>query len=327
MTKTTANRASLRWSRPELENGAPISNFKIRYFPAGQEGSTKEIETGSGACEFTCPDLQPGTAYFFGVCAQNAAGWGLWAPLNAYGLTKSAPPARPENLRVIAATVNSVRLGWIRPVSNGSAVVLYEIIYEDSAGRSCSCVRQPGGAGQPPPPREHPPQSPAVDEEEQAVDDVAPGTCLSNIQVTRQGLLVHPAARAACRTGEARSRASLGPSRATRASPTRGARRTSSLRAAGSGQEPRRLGPLQPARVRRHPWHARRMGPRLRRPPLPLPLSLSLSLSLSPPPRLSPTASWRPSGRRDRPPRPPAPPSPAQRAPGQREGGEGRGGG
>jgi hypothetical protein len=196
--ETSADRASLRWSRPELENGAPISNFKVRFFPADDEGSVQELETGSGSCEYECRGLRPGTAYFFGVCAQNTAGWGLWAPLNAYGLTKSAPPARPERLRVVATTVDSVRLGWARPVSNGSAIVLYEIIYEDSAGRACACVKPVPARRAPLPPAPRlarprpapaaPAPAPAEEEEEeeeevqQEVSGVAPGTCLSNIQ-------------------------------------------------------------------------------------------------------------------------------------------------
>ena len=143
VVETTSDSASLKWSKPELENGAPISGFKVRYFAAGEEAGARELETESGACEYTCGDLQPGTAYFFGVCARNRAGWGLWAPIKAYGLTKSAPPASPGRLRVVSTTVNSVRLGWSRPVSNGSEVVLYEIIYEDGDGRCRSCVRQP----------------------------------------------------------------------------------------------------------------------------------------------------------------------------------------
>ncbi len=161
----------------------------------------KELETGTGGCEYTCTDLQPGTAYFFGVCAQNAAGWGLWVMLNAYGLTKSAPPARPERLRVIAATVNSVRLGWIRPATNGSAVVLYEIVYDDGTGRTCACIKEPvakrltaptpvravGGAAAAAAAAKAAAVEAAVaaadEEEEQEVGDVAPGTCLLHIQV------------------------------------------------------------------------------------------------------------------------------------------------
>jgi hypothetical protein len=177
--ETGASYAILKWSKPELDNGAIITNFKIRYFSAGDEKNALELETEGCDCEYRCVELQPGTAYFFTVCAQNAAGWGQWLSPNAYGLTKSAPPGRPERFRVIGSTDKSVRLGWAPPMTNGSAIVLYEIAYEDGSGRNCSSVRPPsdlfggilGG------------EDVAAGEEWMELTGVAAGSLLSAIQV------------------------------------------------------------------------------------------------------------------------------------------------
>jgi hypothetical protein len=108
--------ASLRWAKPALDNGAPIHNFMVRYFVAGHEADgAVEEETHSGSSDYIVGGLQPGVAYFFNVRAQNSAGWGLWVPLAAYGLTKSAPPAAPHRLRVVSASVTAVHLRWARP--------------------------------------------------------------------------------------------------------------------------------------------------------------------------------------------------------------------
>ena len=130
--------AWLKWAKPRSENGAVIGTYKIQAYQPGVPGSAVEIETGSSDCEYIVWALKPGTAYMFTVRAKNAAGWGSWAPLPAYGLTQAAPPNEPTNFAVLASTVDTVTLSWKIPFGNGAAVSGYEVTYEDERTKQCS---------------------------------------------------------------------------------------------------------------------------------------------------------------------------------------------
>ncbi len=135
--------AKLRWAQPISDNGAPIENYKIQVYQPGVPDSATEVETGKSACEFTVWSLKPGTAYMFTVCAQNESGWGPWVFLPAYGLTKSAPPNEPEDVRVVKTTVDTAQLSWKKPFGNGSEVAGYEVLFEDDQGKMCSRILNP----------------------------------------------------------------------------------------------------------------------------------------------------------------------------------------
>jgi len=137
--------AALSWSKPSIENGAPIQNYKVQVYQPGVPGSATEMETGSSGTTYIVWALKPGTAYMFTVCAHNQAGWGQWVSLPAYGLTLAAPPNEPTDLCILATTVDSVMLSWKMPFGNGAAVTGYEVVYEDERTKQCSTMLEAEG--------------------------------------------------------------------------------------------------------------------------------------------------------------------------------------
>ena len=131
VTDCTDHSADLKWSRPSIENGAAVKNYKIQVYQPGKDGSTVELETGSEVCRYVVTGLKPGTAYMFSVCAENESGWGAWVSSPAYGLTRAAPPTRPMEVIAVKTTVDSVTVRFRTPFSNGSDLTGYELIYED----------------------------------------------------------------------------------------------------------------------------------------------------------------------------------------------------
>jgi alpha-tubulin suppressor-like RCC1 family protein len=132
--------AALKWSKPRIENGAPVQNYKVQVYQPGVPGSAVEMETKSSNTTYVVWALKPGTAYMFTVCAHNQAGWGSWVSLPAYGLTLAAPPNEPTDLYIMRSTVDSVQLSWKIPFGNGADVNGYEVVYEDERTKQCSVM-------------------------------------------------------------------------------------------------------------------------------------------------------------------------------------------
>jgi len=132
--------AALKWSKPRIENGAPVKNYKVQVYQPGVPGSAMEMETKSSNTTYVVWALKPGTAYMFTVCAHNQAGWGPWVSLPAYGLTLAAPPNEPTDLYIMSSTVDSVQLSWKMPFGNGAEVTGYEVVYEDERTKQCSVM-------------------------------------------------------------------------------------------------------------------------------------------------------------------------------------------
>jgi len=132
--------AALQWSKPRVENGAAVENYKVQVYQPGVPGSAVEMETKSSTTEYVVWALKPGTAYMFTVCAHNKAGWGPWVSLPAYGLTLAAPPNEPTDLTIMSTTVDSVKLSWKIPFGNGAEITGYEVVYEDERTKQCSVL-------------------------------------------------------------------------------------------------------------------------------------------------------------------------------------------
>ncbi len=77
VTEITAESASLSWSPPASDGGAPITNYVVEM-KAKKDIKWKNVSKGQivAETEFTVPDLSEGVEYEFRVAAENKAGVG-----------------------------------------------------------------------------------------------------------------------------------------------------------------------------------------------------------------------------------------------------------
>ncbi|KAJ8030329.1 Fibronectin type-III domain-containing protein 3A [Holothuria leucospilota] len=118
---------NLRWSLPEYDGGAPITEFSVEMTAADQEGSTREVHRGPvDVTECCVNDLLPGKVYSFKVQALNKVGAGPFSePLQI--TTGAGPPDRPKNLQATFKSPTSACVSWEMPCNNGAPVTEYKL--------------------------------------------------------------------------------------------------------------------------------------------------------------------------------------------------------
>ena len=139
LTATGGNaRATLSWTAPADNGGAPVTNYEIMYadLTAGKWSSykpvTRSVSTDTTA---TVTGLTNDKPHIFVVRAVNAKGAGQWITLANLVTPTSVAPGAISGLTA-APGDRQVTLTWTAPADNGgSPVTNYEILYaEQTAG-------------------------------------------------------------------------------------------------------------------------------------------------------------------------------------------------
>lgn len=118
---------NLRWSAPEYDGGAPITEFVVEMSAADPEGPAREVHRGAAdVTECSVTHLLPGKVYSFKVQAFNRVGAGPFSePLQV--TTGAGPPERPGNLTATFRSPTSACVSWETPCSNGAEVTEYKL--------------------------------------------------------------------------------------------------------------------------------------------------------------------------------------------------------
>lgn len=122
-TVETARSARLEWDPPR-DNGAPLLDYRLEMSSSSAEDAFAEVYRGRDA-HHSVDSLTPFSAYFFRVCASNAAGRGPWSALRDV-LTPRAPPGPPGAPRHEAGC-DWLRLSWRAPAEHGAPVLRYRL--------------------------------------------------------------------------------------------------------------------------------------------------------------------------------------------------------
>ncbi|XP_037976773.2 fibronectin type-III domain-containing protein 3a isoform X1 [Plutella xylostella] len=121
VTLESPRSARLEWTPPN-DNGAPILDYRLEMSTGAADASFAQVFAGL-ATSALVGDLTPFTAYFFRVCASNAAGRGAWSGVRD-ALTERAPPAAPAP-PAHEAEAAALRLAWAAPAAHGAAITHY----------------------------------------------------------------------------------------------------------------------------------------------------------------------------------------------------------
>jgi predicted RNA-binding protein with TRAM domain len=123
--------ATLTW------NPSPTAvQYNIMYQLTGIS-SANWVEIGvTSSTVITTPTLVPGVTYNFSVTAINNFGTSIQSLINNYRMPSSGvtgnPPTNPTALQVSNTTLTTASLGWIAPVTTGTAssAVEYNVLYQ-----------------------------------------------------------------------------------------------------------------------------------------------------------------------------------------------------
>lgn len=132
--------ATLTWTAPSSNGGAPISDYKVEY--SGDNGATwstfaDAVSASTGAVVNV---LVNGHPYVFRVSAINAAGTGpasaLSAPITPDGTPPPTAPGAPTSVTGVAAD-SSVAVSWVAPASNGGATITSYVVTASPGSATC----------------------------------------------------------------------------------------------------------------------------------------------------------------------------------------------
>ena len=125
---------SVSWTAP-TNTGSAITDYDVRYKQSSSSTWESHAFTGTGKST-TITGLTTGVTYNVQVRAGNRAGKGAWSPSGSG--VPSGKPDRPAAPSVSVASGTSLRVSWIAPANNGSAIGDYDVNYKRSSSSSWS---------------------------------------------------------------------------------------------------------------------------------------------------------------------------------------------
>jgi invasion protein IalB len=126
--------ASVSWSAPVNNGGAPITGYTVTASPGGATATCSLSPCAVNG-------LSNGTAYTFTVVATNSAGNGT-ASLASGPITPATVPGAPTS--VTATSQNgSASVSWIPPVGNGGGAITGYTVTASPGGASAPCATSP----------------------------------------------------------------------------------------------------------------------------------------------------------------------------------------
>ena len=130
LTTTGGNaQATLSWSAPLSDGGAPILSYNVTSSPTGARCTTTAL-----TCHFT--GLTNGTAYTLSVSARNSAGTG---PAATTTVTPATVPGAPTNVKASGGNATATVL-WSPPISNGGSGITGYTVTSSPTGFNCTTV-------------------------------------------------------------------------------------------------------------------------------------------------------------------------------------------
>ncbi|XP_023720890.1 fibronectin type-III domain-containing protein 3A isoform X3 [Cryptotermes secundus] len=121
--KPRATTLALKWSYPEYDGGAPLTEFEVEM----TSPNSSQVQTYRGKdtdCTFT--ELSPGQTYVCKVRTFNRVGPGLWSD-SLEVMTGAAPPDTPSEPMVICRSSHHAVIQWDEPSSNGAPITDYRL--------------------------------------------------------------------------------------------------------------------------------------------------------------------------------------------------------
>lgn len=123
---------------PPIDNGSPITQYRLEVTPAVSAGSQPAGSTlDTTGVSLDVPGLKPNTDYLVRVLASNKLGAGEYSAVQTVR-TAAGPPSAPAKPTLMSTTSNTLSISWSAAVPQGSDVTGYVV---DVDGVS---VRTPG---------------------------------------------------------------------------------------------------------------------------------------------------------------------------------------
>ena len=123
LTVATYKSLTARWTAPN-DNGEPITGYAVQYQKAGASYWTNVPHSGTNP-EATISELsRENTIYHVRIKATNIAGSSPWSES---GIGSIVVPDQVVTLSVTVASAASLRVEWVPPADNGTAINVYGI--------------------------------------------------------------------------------------------------------------------------------------------------------------------------------------------------------
>lgn len=124
--KPKATSLHLRWSYPEYDGGASITEFAAQLI--SPDNTSREVYKGRDL-DCIVAGLSPGRPYLFQVRAINRVGGGPWSePLEV--VSGAGVPDPPKAPMVICRSPHSAMVNWEAPVNNGATITEYRVEWQ-----------------------------------------------------------------------------------------------------------------------------------------------------------------------------------------------------
>ena len=131
MTVLSPTSFKATWEAPE-DNGAPITDYDVRYKAVSESGWTDAQHVGSGT-ETVITGLTKGTSYEVQVSATNSAGTSSWS---ISGERRIQVPDAPRAPTLTANSSASMKVQWSAPASHGAPITGYAVRYRQAGAGS-----------------------------------------------------------------------------------------------------------------------------------------------------------------------------------------------
>ena len=127
---------SVTWTAP-ADNGETISSYDLRHRRTGTTSWTNV--TNRSTTNYTITMLEINTSYDVQVRATNSNGASPWSS-SGVGTTGAGVPSAPSAPTVAGLSSTSIRVSWLAPNANGSAISSYDLRYRRSGATSWTDV-------------------------------------------------------------------------------------------------------------------------------------------------------------------------------------------
>src|SRR3972149_3177896 len=144
-------RIDLFWNTPENNGGSPITGYKIQVRTGSGDFVTLNENTGNTGTTYSHTGLTTGTQYIYHVFAINSQGVSIYSieatatPTSSSKPLESIFPNSPVSLTASDISSTSIKLSWVKPVTNnGPPVVGYKIEFKKDSGSFQTLVENTG---------------------------------------------------------------------------------------------------------------------------------------------------------------------------------------
>lgn len=127
--KPRATSLSLKWTEPDYNGGAPVTEFEVDFIDSvlvsGTSAMRQNIYRGKEP-ECTVTDLLPGNSYSLKVRALNRVGFGHWSDV-LEATSGAAAPETPLLPQLSTKSPFHILVEWTEPLCNGSPITEYKL--------------------------------------------------------------------------------------------------------------------------------------------------------------------------------------------------------